>query len=95
MKWDYGDSNFEYGKQKSHQFFNHFADTRELTTKQGLNKNLMAISEPGVDVSTFYPRCFDLSDNKQFDLWIMDFNQTSILNVIKKHANYFKEVIKN
>jgi hypothetical protein len=94
VKWDYGDSSFDHNKVKPHQFFNHFPDTRELTTKQGLNKNLNAITAPGVDVASFYPRCFDLSDPRQLDLFISDFNQTSILNCIQKHAEYFGSLLK-
>lgn len=94
VKWDYGDSKFDYSKCKPHQFFNHFPDTRELTTKQGLNKNLNSLTEPGVDVAQFYPRCFDLSEPKQLDLFIADFNKTSILNLITKHADYFTELMK-
>ena len=79
---------------KPHQFFNHFPDTRELTTKQGLNKNLYAITTPGVDVASFYPRCFDLSDSRQLDLFVSEFNRTSILNCIQKHAEYFARILK-
>lgn len=93
VKWDYGDNNFDYKKQQPHQFFNHFPDTRELTTKQGLNKNLNSITEPGTDISAFYPRCYDLSISKQLDLFIADYNQTSILNVVAKHSEYFKTLI--
>ena len=62
--------------------------------QQGLNKNLNAITAPGVDVASFYPRCFDLSDPRQLDLFISDFNQTSILNCIQKHAEYFSSLLK-
>jgi tubulin monoglycylase TTLL3/8 len=67
------------------QFFNHFPDTRELTTKEGLNRNLYSITEPGVDVHSFYPRSYDLSQRKQFEEFLQDFNQTAIFNCIKKH----------
>jgi hypothetical protein len=74
VKWDYSDSHFDYSKQMPHQLFNHFPDTRELTTKQGLNKNLNSITQPGTDVSDFYPRCYDLSNPRQLDLFMTDFN---------------------
>ena len=89
VKWDYGDSHFHHDKVKPHQFFNHYPDTRELTTKQGLNKHLNQITTPGVDVSSFYPRCFDLSIPRELDLFIAEFNQTSILNCIQKHSLFF------
>lgn len=64
-----------------------------MTTKQGLNKHLNAITEPGVDVAAFYPRCYDLSDSKQQDMFINDYNQTCILNLINKHAVYFEGLL--
>lgn len=82
VKWDYGDTNLHYERMKPHQFVNHFPDTRELTTKQGLTKNLNNCTEVGVDVSSFFPRSYDLSDRREVDLWIADFNQTAILNLL-------------
>jgi len=93
VKWDYGDSSVDYNKLKPHQLFNHFPDTRELTTKQGLTKNLNSITMSGSNVKEFFPRSYDLSDRAQIDLFIHDFNQTAILNVILKHAELFEEII--
>ena len=73
------------------QFYNHFSDGRELTTKQGLNKNLHQICQYGTDIQKFYPRCYDFSDVKQIDYFLADFNQTAILNIIKSHAKLFKK----
>jgi hypothetical protein len=36
VKWDYGDSNIDFIGMEPFQFCNHFPDSRELTTKQGL-----------------------------------------------------------
>jgi len=93
VKWDYGDSHFYYEKMKAHQFCNHFPDTRELTTKAGLTKNLNNLTIPGTDVWDFFPRSYDLSDARQLDLFIADFNQTSLLNIIQRHAEYFEQNI--
>ena len=71
---------------RANQFYNHFPLSRELTTKQGLNKNLNNITMPGVDIYNFYPRCFDLSDPRQVDLFTDEFNRTAILSCLKKHA---------
>lgn len=82
VHWDYGDSKIDAKKLLSYQFSNHFPETRELTTKQGLTRNLNSITLPGVNPDTFFPRSFDLSDPKQLDLFMADFNHTSILNLI-------------
>jgi hypothetical protein len=47
-----------------------------------------------VDIFKFYPRCYDLSDMKQIDYFQEDFNRTSILNIIKRHAKHFKRLFK-
>ena len=92
VKWEYSDSSKDvYKLLNSNQFYNHFPDSRELTTKQGLNTNLQNITLPGVDIYNFYPRCYDLSDQRQIDLFQDDFNRTAILCCIKKHAKYFKK----
>ena len=82
VKWDYGDTNLVYDRMKPHQFVNHFPDTRELTTKQGLTKNLNQVTEIGTDVNSFFPRSYDLSERREVDLWVQDFNQTAILNIV-------------
>ena len=63
VKWEYSETDKDvYKLLKSNQFYNHFPDSRELTTKQGLNQNLHNLTLPGVDIYDFYPRCYDLSD---------------------------------
>ena len=44
VKWDYSDSTQAIKSLRPLQFYNHFPDSRELTTKQGLNKTLNAIT---------------------------------------------------
>ena len=44
-------------------------------------------------MAAFYPRCYDLSDSKQQDMFIDDFNQTCVLNLINKHATYFEGLL--
>ena len=94
VKWDYTDSMSQniYGLMKSDQFYNHFPGSRELTTKQGLNTHMNAISTIGEDVSSFYPRGYDLSENRQVDMFLEDCNRTAVLNCLKKHAMYFKKM---
>ena len=91
VKWEFSERDKDvYKLLHSNQFYNHFPDSRELTTKQGLNQNLNNITDPGVDIYNFYPRCYDLSDQRQVELFQDDFNRTAILACLKKHAKYFK-----
>lgn len=93
VKWDYGDTNLVYDRMKPHQFVNHFPDTRELTTKQGITKNLNQVTDIETDVNSFFPRSYDLSDRREVDLWVQDFNQTAILNIIQKHCELFQHLL--
>eukprot|EP00347_Sterkiella_histriomuscorum_P009991 403339101 len=94
VKWDYIDNQGEFNNLKPNQFYNHFPDGREITTKQGLNKNINNLSEYGIDIYKFYPRCYDFSDLKQIDMFVEDFNKTAILNIVKRHAKHFKSIFK-
>ena len=78
-------------KIKTNQLYNHFPDNRELTTKAGLCKNLWSLCphESTLQVSHFFPRCYDLSDTRQADHFIEDFQQTTILSIIKIFAEHF------
>ena len=93
VHWDYGDSKIDAKRLQQFQFCNHFPETRELTTKQGLTRNLNSITMPGVNPDSFFPRSYDLSDPKQLELFMIDFNHTSILNLIYKHADYFQKLL--
>lgn len=89
VKWEFSDQPDTYKSLKPNQFYNHFADSRELTTKQGLNSILNSITQPGIDIFKFYPRCYDLSDGKQADSFKEDFTRTAVLSCLKIHAKYF------
>ena len=70
---------------KPSQFYNHHPSNREITTKAGLCKNLWqgCFDEHQLQISSFFPRCYDLADLKQAADFYSDFNQTACLSVIK------------
>jgi hypothetical protein len=72
-------------KVKPSQFYNHFPDNRHLTTKVGLCKNLCFQTpyENLLEIQSFFPRCFDLSDQTQAELFKDDFQKTAIFSIIK------------
>jgi hypothetical protein len=74
VKFDISDIAQE--KVSAKQMYNHFPDNRELTTKAGLCKNLWynCSYESQLNVSEFFPRCYDISDAKQADAFRDDFN---------------------
>jgi hypothetical protein len=73
VKWEYSDAVQAIKSLRPNQLFNHFPDSREITTKQGLNKTLNSISQPGTDIYDFYPRSYDLSEYSQVDAFTDDF----------------------
>jgi hypothetical protein len=56
-----------------------------------LNTTLNNITEYGVDIYKFYPRCYDLTDTRQSESFKEDFSRTAILSCLRKHAKYFKK----
>lgn len=80
-------------KIKPHQFYNHYPDNREITTKAGLCKNLWTncSHETELRTSEFFPRCYDLADSKQVDGFIEDFNSTAIMSIVKVYAEHFEK----
>ena len=62
-----------------------------MTTKGGLCRNLWfnCFTESEYQISSLFPRCYDLSDLKQGEQFVNDFNQTAILNIIKIMALHF------
>jgi hypothetical protein len=78
-------------KVKPHQYYNHFSDNREITTKAGICKNLWTLCshEASLGVGKFFPRCYDLSDHKQADSFVADFNSTAIRSILKIYADEF------
>lgn len=92
LKWCYNDCDSDYKNLKPGQFYNHFPNNRELTTKSGLAKNLKSITDFNVNIDNFFPRCYDLSDNLQINELTNDYYRTCIFNIIKKvHLGFFVE----
>jgi hypothetical protein len=41
-----------------------------------------------------FPRCYDLSDAKQAEDFVKDFNQTAVLSIIKIFATHYYQIPK-
>ena len=92
FKWCYNDTDDDYKNLKFGQLFNHFLNNRELTTKSDLSKNLRNVTDCKVKVDNFFPRSYDLGDNFQIKELILDYQRTSIFNILKKYTQgYFVE----
>ena len=95
LKWVYIDNENDYKFLIDGQFYNHFQNNKELTTKIGLTNNLKEFSEYGVNFDEFYPRCYDLGNDKDLMEFSADFEHTNMMILLKKHIKYFKLKKKN
>jgi hypothetical protein len=74
LKWTYKDSPNDYNKFTRSQFYNHFQNNGEITTKTCLSKNLLMLV-PNKILSEFYPRTYDLSFKNERKSFKMDYEQ--------------------
>lgn len=67
------------------QICNHFEKSTNLTTKVGLCKNLKnLIWFNNVDIDTFYPKCFDVSEQSDYEEFIIYFKLVKAESVLKQ-----------
>lgn len=67
------------------QICNHFEKSTNLTTKVGLCKNLKnLIWFNNVDIDSFYPKCFDVSENTDYEEFIIYFKLIKAESVLKQ-----------
>lgn len=90
LKWVYMDNENDYKFLIDGQFYNHFQNNKELTTKISLTNNMKQFCEYGINFDEFYPRCYDLGSNKEMREFVADFEQTNMMILLKKHIKYFK-----
>ena len=52
--------------------------------------NLKRNVDPSVNIDSFFPRCFDLGDEKECHDFIRDFKKTTLIILLRRHLEYFK-----
>ena len=90
FKWTYLDTEVDYANLMDGQFFNHFQNNKELTTKSGLIENVRSCAEHGTGFWSFFPRAYDLGHINQMKEFQEDFERTALMNLLKKHWQYIK-----
>ncbi|KRX02895.1 hypothetical protein PPERSA_04098 [Pseudocohnilembus persalinus] len=68
---------------REYQISNHYQFLDTLTSKFGLCRNLKTLIYDNIDVDRFFPRCYDLADQNQFDDWLEDYKFTKNECVLK------------
>lgn len=80
--------NIDFSQMQKNQHINHFEKNNELTRKVSLSKNLRnLIWFRNIDINTFFPRCYDLSDVTDFESFSEDFKTTKAESLLKKYIN--------
>jgi len=80
LKWVLSTRDIDFSKLAKNQIVNRFERTGILTRKSGLCKSLRnLIWFRNVDIDSFYPKCYDLSEAQDFNDFIQEFK---ILRVI-------------
>jgi hypothetical protein len=94
-----GGKNIDFDKLNRHQIVNHFQKNSELTRKVCLAKNLKnLIWIKNVNIDSFFPRCYDLTDNSEIESFCEDFKLCKVENILAEYYNdgktYPDDVIK-
>ncbi len=64
---------------------NHFRKTEPLTTKSGLTQTLRNLKWfANADPNSFYPRCFDCTQESEVEDFMVNFKATKAQSVLKK-----------
>ena len=79
LKWSLKSSDLEHGKLSKNQIVNRFEKTGNLTRKSGLCKSLRnLVWFRNVNVESFYPKCYDLSETTDFYDFIEEFKTVKV-----------------
>ena len=79
-----------YGNLNEGQLYNHFLKNENITTKTGLTQCLSEVKLHDVNIDKFYPRAFNFNVEGQIEEFSEEFDNTAILNFVKKYTILFK-----
>eukprot|EP00357_Protocruzia_adherens_P000980 CAMPEP_0115047060 /NCGR_PEP_ID=MMETSP0216-20121206/49101_1 /TAXON_ID=223996 /ORGANISM="Protocruzia adherens, Strain Boccale" /LENGTH=963 /DNA_ID=CAMNT_0002430223 /DNA_START=247 /DNA_END=3138 /DNA_ORIENTATION=- len=92
LKWTLKGKDLNQDQLLDHQIVNHFCKNSNITTKIGLSLNLRnLIWFANVDIDTFYPRCFDVSENTEMEDFVDDFKTTKAESILKSYVVEYKK----
>ncbi|CEM06450.1 unnamed protein product [Vitrella brassicaformis CCMP3155] len=94
LKWTLKARDIDHTKLEDHQIVNHFSRNTEITTKIGLLRNLRSlIWFEDVDIDTFFPRCFDLSDPAEMQDFVDEYKTCKAMAILKLYVQQLKRKI--
>ena len=82
LKWVLSTRDIDFSKLAKNQIVNRFERTGILTRKSGLCKSLRnLIWFRNVDIDSFYPKCYDLSEAQDFNDFIQEFKILRVIHI--------------
>ena len=85
LKWTVRRKDIDFDNLQEHQLCNHFDKSTVITTKVGLCHSLRnLIWFNSVDIDTFYPRCYDLSDIAEREDFYTEFKAIRAESILKQ-----------
>jgi len=91
FKWTLRAKDIDHGNLLENQIVNHFEKNTSITTKVGLCKSLKnLIWFNNVDIDTFYPRCFDLTDVADYEDFLDEFKRVKAESILKQYVTACK-----
>eukprot|EP00930_Biecheleria_cincta_P033051 TRINITY_DN2289_c0_g2_i1.p1 TRINITY_DN2289_c0_g2~~TRINITY_DN2289_c0_g2_i1.p1 ORF type:complete len:1642 (-),score=322.61 TRINITY_DN2289_c0_g2_i1:205-5130(-) len=92
LRWRTADSEADYRQLRPGEFFNHFQNNRMLTTKAGLAQSLSQhMVSAGVDVDSFFPRCYDTAHKSEREDFLLDFRRSAVLKIASLHQRLHRD----
>lgn len=91
LKWVYSENLDDLKVLNEGQYYNHFKNTKELTTKVQLIMNLKNCPDHEIDMDHFFPRAYDLGNTAERDDFQKEYQKTSLLVLLKKVVKYSKQ----
>lgn len=86
IKWVCKQKDIDFKNMIDGQIVNHFQFNWELTTKSGLCRNMQNVRwVADVDPDTFFPKCFNLTDDDMFEEFIEQFKLIKAETILKKY----------
>ena len=71
MKWTTKICDIDYAELRNGQIVNHFNNNHHLTSKYGITRRLRSLPIVyNIDIDRFYPRCFDMGDQNEFENFV-------------------------
>lgn len=85
--------NIEHDKLEKYQVVNHFENSGEITRKGRLCVNLRNLKWfRDINIDTFFPRCYDISEINDFDDFIEDFKITKAESILKEYYHDYRNI---